>query len=272
MTSTVSKKVILVTGASSGIGKTCVEFLSQKGYKVYGTSRKPPAQTSPWQMIQMDVNNDASVKKAINDIVIKEGRLDVVVNNAGMGVAGSVEQTTVEEIKFQFETNFFGVLRVCQEALPVMRRQKSGYIINVSSIGGLIGIPFQGAYSASKFAIEGLTEVLRMEVKPFGVKVVLVQPGDFNTGFTDSRIIAQQAQTDSDYSTRFKNALEVMENDERNGDKPAKIATLIYKIINRSSPKSRYMAGPWLQRTGVRLKRVLPSKWFEQIIMKTYKI
>lgn len=272
MTSTTNKKVILVTGASSGIGKTCVEFLSQKGYKVYGTSRKPATQPGASQMIQMDVNNDASVKKAIGHIVTKEGRLDVVINNAGMGVAGAVEQTSVDETKHQFETNFFGVLRVCQEALPVMRRQQSGYIINVSSIGGLIGIPFQGAYSASKFAVEGLTEVLRMEVKPFGVKVVLVEPGDFNTGFTDSRLIAQQAQETSDYSVRFKSALGVMENDEKNGDKPAKIARLIYKVINQSSPRGRYMVGPPLQKLGVRLKRILPSKWFEQIMMKTYKI
>ena len=171
-------------------------------------------------MIQMDVTDDTSIKTAVRHIVDKEGHLDVVVNNAGIGVAGSIEDTSMEEIKFQFETNFFGVFRVCHEVLPIMRIQRSGYIINISSIAGLIGVPFQGAYSASKFALEGLTEALRMEIKSFGIHTVLIEPGDFNTGFTINRIKTKKSQISSIYSDRFKRALHIMKEDERNGSKP----------------------------------------------------
>lgn len=267
-----AQKVVLITGASSGFGNACAEYLSHKGHKVYGTSRKLITETKPYEMIQMDVNDDITVKTGIRHILDKEGRLDAVVNNAGFGVAGSIEETSIEEIKFQFETNFFGAFRVCHEVLPIMRTQQSGYIINISSIAGLIGTPFQGAYSASKFALEGLTEVLRMEVKPFGIHIVLIEPGDFNTGFTDNRIKTKQSQVNSIYSDRFKRALHVMEEDERNGSKPGKIAVLVDYIINHTSPRSRYMVGPILERFAVHLRKFMPSRLFEWIIMKNYKI
>jgi len=266
------KRVILITGASSGFGKVCAEFLSQGGYSVYGTSRKPNEQTMPYEMIAMDVNDDASVTAGVRYIMDKEGRLDVVINNAGMGIAGALEDTTVEELKFQFETNFFGAFRVCRETLPIMRAQQSGCIINIGSIGGIIGIPFQGAYSASKFALEGLTEVMRMEAKPFGVDCVLVEPGDFSTGFTDNRIKTEQSQAGSPYFDRFNAALQVMEEDERNGASPMELARLVKMIIEHPSPRSRYTVGPLMQKVGVHLKKLIPSRWFEKIIMSTYKI
>ena len=188
--------VVLVTGASSGIGKACAELLFARGCRVYGTSRQAPralveARTSDLapllRMIPLDVTSDDSVDAAVGVVLACEGRLDAVVNNAGFGVAGAAELTTIEEAREQFETNFFGTVRVCRAVLPVMRQQGSGRILNISSIAGRIGIPFQAFYSASKFAIEGFSEALRMEVAPFGVKVVLIEPGDFRTGFTAAR-------------------------------------------------------------------------------------
>jgi len=266
------KKVVLITGASSGFGKICAEFLAQQNYKVYGTSRNLTTEIKSYKMIQMDVNDDAAIKTGVRHILDIEGHLDVVVNNAGIGVAGSLEDTSIEEMKFQFETNFFGVFRVCHEVLPIMRAQRSGYIINISSIAGLIGIPFQGAYSASKFALEGLTEALRMEVKPFGIHIVLIEPGDFNTDFTINRVKTKKSKMDSIYSDRFKRALHVMEEEERNGSKPGKIALLINYIINHPSPRTRYMVGPRLQQIAVHLRKFIPSPLFEWIIMKSYKI
>lgn len=272
MSSAISDKIILITGASSGIGKICAEFLCSIGHKVYGTSRRPSIEARAFEMITMDVNDDASVAAGISYIVGREGRLDVLVNNAGMGIAGALEDTSMEELKFQFETNLFGAFRVCQAVLPTMRAQQSGYIINVSSLAGLVGIPFQGAYSASKFALEGLTEVLRMEVKPFGIHTVLIEPGDFNTGFTDSRIKTQQSQTNTLYRAPFNTALGIMEEDEINGAKPDKIAVLVDHIISHSAPRPRYKVGPALQKFAVALKKFIPSRFFETIIMKTYKI
>lgn len=272
MASAPDKKVILITGASSGIGKVCAERLSSKGHKVYGTSRSHCAAQLPYEMVRLDVNDDSTVQACIAHILDREDRLDVVINNAGMGIAGALEDTSIEEMRFQFETNFLGAFRLCQAVIPTMRAQQFGYLINISSLAGLIGIPFQGAYSASKYALEGLTEVLRMELKPFGIHTVLIEPGDFNTGFTDARIKTQRSQTNPLYQRAFNSALQVMEQDEINGAKPDKIATLIEYIISHPSPRPRYMVGPLLQKFAVHLRKVMPSRLFELIIMKTYKI
>ncbi|MEI7662928.1 MAG: SDR family oxidoreductase, partial [Bacteroidota bacterium] len=267
-----SEKVILITGASSGFGKSCAEYLSLKGYKVYGTSRKPASPGASWEMIQMDVNDDTSVARGVALVIAKEGRLDVVLNNAGYGIAGSVEDTSTEDMKAQFETNYFGMFRVCREVLPVMRKQKSGYIINVGSIAGSIGVPFQGAYSACKSAVQNLTEVLRMEVKPYGIKVSLIDPGDFKTGFTDSRVKTSQSVSNPEYAERFAKALQTMEHDERKGCDPLELARLVNKIISSKSPRLRYMVGPAMEIFAVHLRKFLPSGIFEGIIMSTYKI
>lgn len=171
-------RVVLVTGASSGIGKACAEHLFKQGYRVYGTSRNAQSSESNkakdktsdphFEMIKMDVDDDLSVQKGIELIVQCEGRLDAVVNCAGVAIAGAVEDTTIEEAKSQLETNFYGTLRVCRAVLPSLRKQRHGYIVNISSVAGLIGIPFQAFYSANKFALEGMTEALRMESNLLG--------------------------------------------------------------------------------------------------------
>lgn len=267
-----TNKVILITGASSGLGKSCAEYLSQKGNRVYGTSRKPGIENKTFELIQMDVNDEVSISQCIDYILKKEGRLDVVLNNAGMGIAGSIEDTAIEDMRLQFETNFFSVLRVCHQVLPVMRKQQSGYIINIGSIAGTIGTPFQGAYSASKSAVQSLTEVLRMEVKPYGIKVVLIDPGDFKTGFTDARIYTSQSKASPVYTERLKKAMQTMEHDEINGSDPIKVARLVNYIINHSSPRLRYMVGSVMERFAVHLRKFLPSKMFEKIIMDNYHI
>jgi NAD(P)-dependent dehydrogenase (short-subunit alcohol dehydrogenase family) len=299
--------VVLITGASSGIGKACAEVLFARGCRVYGTSRRAPravveARTSDLapllRMIPLDVTSDESVAAAVGIVLASEGRIDVLVNNAGFGVAGAVESTTIDEAREQLETNFFGTVRVCQAVLPVMRRQGSGRILNISSIAGQIGIPFQAFYSASKFAVEGLSEALRMEVAAFGIQVVLIEPGDFRTGFTAARRMARAAvgqgfslagaraavgqgfslagtQGDpegSPYLARQAKALAVMEHDETHGATPEAVGRLVYRIITTRSPGVRYAVGPVSEKLALVLRRLLPSRLLAWGIAKYYKV
>ena len=265
-------KVVLITGASSGIGEACATYLSQKGYRVYGASRSIRDCSLPFETVQVDVNDDVSVKKGVAYVLKKEGKLDVLVNNAGFGIAGSIEDTSVDEARAQLETNFFGMFRLCRQVIPLMRERQSGCIINISSIGGLIGIPFQGLYSAGKHAVEGLTEALRMEIKKFGINVVLIEPGDFKTGFTAHRSKTAQSQENPAYLNDFIRSLKVMEHDEMNGPPPIQIAYLIERIINSPSPKLRYMVGPSSEKVAVTLKKILPYSIFEWAMMKYYQL
>ena len=265
-------KIVLITGASSGIGRACAEHLGQRGYRVYGTSRRAaPGVTAAgsFLMAPMDVNDDVSVAQGVRLIVEREGRLDVVVNNAGINLAGPIEDATIDEVKLQFETNFFGVWRVCQAVLPVMRAQKSGHIINISSMAGRAGMPYQGLYSASKHAVEGLTEALRTEVRHFGVQVALVEPGDSCTSQPEHRIKILRNPV---YARYFHNALAIYEHDERNGYPPEKIAALIERIIRTPRPRLRYPAGSLLQRSELFLKGLVPYSFYEQVLFRNYKV
>lgn len=189
----------------------------------------------------------------------QEGRIDVVVNCAGFGIAGAVEDTPISLAQAQFNTNVFGVMRVCRSVLPLMRRQRRGMIVNVTSIAGELSLPFQGLYSASKFAVEGLSEALRSEVRPFGIDVVLVQPGDFRTGFTAARRIAHTAG--SAYADRATRALMIAASDESAGADPQQVAQLIARIITTRRPRLRYVVGPAAQEWLMRLRYVLPGRW-----------
>jgi NAD(P)-dependent dehydrogenase (short-subunit alcohol dehydrogenase family) len=262
-------RVVLVTGASSGIGLCCAALLTERGYRVYGASRS--ATTAPGATaLALDVTNDASVAQAIETILGREGRLDVLVNNAGFGIAGAIEDTSSEEAIAQFEVNFFGVFRMCRAALPVMRRQGSGYIINIGSIGGLIAIPYQGLYSASKFALEGLSEALRLEAGPFGVHVVLIEPGDHRTSFTQNRRSTAASSRDSAYRERFERAVGRMAADEQAGPNPDAIARLLHRVINKPRPRLRYTVGPFAQRAAVWLKRAMPYAIIEKMMQAYY--
>ncbi len=269
-----TRKVVLITGASSGIGQVCAQHLAARSYRVYGTSRHAPQPIAPGDgvtLLPMDVGSEASVGDAVQWILKQEGRLDVVVNNAGYGIAGAVEDTTLAEAQAQFDTNFFGTLRVCRAVLPLMRRQGSGTLVNIGSMAGLVAIPFQGLYSASKFAIEGLTEALRHELRPYGVRVVLIEPGDFRTGFTAQRRMAAAAQR-SDYAARCRAAVEVMAADESAAAEPAAVARLLQRIVETPAPRLRYRVGPAAQKLAVTvLKQVLPQQRFESAIARYYK-
>lgn len=271
-------QVVLVTGASSGIGQAIAEHLKNQGFRVYGTSRRTPSQAgerSPGseggfvEMLQLDVCSDQSVSQAIAYILAKEGRLDVLINNAGFGIAGSVEDTSPEEAYQQFNTNFFGVHRMCRQVLPVMREQKNGLIINISSVAGLISIPFQSMYSASKYAVEGLTEALRIEAKPFGVNAVLVEPGDIKTGFTAQRQTVQAAETNPVYRERFTKSVNAMVQSEVNGPPPDKVVQAVARLIAQRHPPIRVTVG-WEYKAIVFLKRLLPSRLVAYVVAKLY--
>jgi NAD(P)-dependent dehydrogenase (short-subunit alcohol dehydrogenase family) len=273
------ERVVLITGASSGIGQACATYLAQRGYRVLGTSRQAaflPA-TLEWQpgsvqMIPMDVNEDDSVQRAIVWAVGQAGRIDVLVNCAGYGIVGAVEDTTVEDAKAQIETNLFGVWRTCRAVLPAMRAQRGGYIVNISSIGGLIGIPFQSAYGASKFAVEGLTEALSAEVKPFGIHACLIEPGDIPTQFAAHRHKTAECLQNRAYCGAVDRALAVMEHDEQQGPSPMVVARQLERIITNPAPRLRYTVGPLFEKLAVLAKRILPGRLFERILMANYKL
>lgn len=265
--------IILITGASAGIGKACADHLEQSGYTVYRASRSLKTDTgSDSKRICMDVDDEASVRRGVAQILDQEGRLDVVVNCAGFGIAGAVEDTSIDEAKAQFETNFFGVLRVCQAVLPAMRQRRSGLIINISSIAGLISVPFQGFYSASKFALEGLSEALRLEVSSFGIRVVLVEPGDFQTEFRANRRMVVHSENSTAYRDLLAKALSVAEKDESKGHDPITIARLIERIIQNPSPKLRYSVGPLFERLSPALRNILPYRLTEWLTMKYFDL
>jgi NAD(P)-dependent dehydrogenase (short-subunit alcohol dehydrogenase family) len=270
-------KVVLITGASAGFGKACGEHLHRLGYRVYGTSRRAGSArdadpAAGLAMVPLDVTSEDSVRTAVAFVHQREGRLDVVVNNAGVGLAGAIEETSVEEAKALFETNFFGMHRVCRAVVPILRAQGSGLIINVSSIGGLITIPFQGFYSASKYAVESMTDALRLELRPFGIAVCLIEPGDFKTGFTAARTFAAASRSGSVYAERCRRAVDVMEHDEQNGSDPNQLAILLERVIATPHPKPRYLAGKWQQRLGPSAQRLLPTRWFDAILRSIYRL
>lgn len=273
-------KVVLITGASSGIGRAAAEYLMKKGFHVYGTSRKASGNIEEsedsdaltggfFKMISMDVTDEESVDKAVNSVIEKEGHIDVLVSNAGAGIAGSVEDVSMEEARSQFEVNFFGTLRVIKSILPFMRKQGYGKIIAISSVAGVISIPYQAHYSSSKYAVEGLAEALRYEVAPFGIKVCIVEPGDTRTGFTKSRIKAQGANEESPYYERFARSLARMEKDEQNGASPVSVARVIYKMTEKKKPPVRTTVG--LQyKTILFLKKILPGFILEKVVGLLY--
>lgn len=268
---TTNQRVILITGASSGIGQLCAAHLHQRGYRVYGTSRRA-AFSAPYPMLEMNVDDDAAVQRGIARIVSEAGRLDGVVNNAGYSLVGAVEETSIEEAKAHFETNFFGALRVCRAALPVMRQQRRGHIVNISSLGGEIGLPFQGIYSATKFALEGMTEALRLEVRPFGIHAVLIQPGDCATGLTASRRSTAESLNGTAYQPQFGATVKRIQQDETRGGSPQAVAQLLERILATRSPKPRYRVGPFIEQLAVIAKPNLPGKVFDWIMRQFYAL
>lgn len=265
-----SETVVLVTGASSGIGRACAERFVASGARVYGTSRSGKGEATGVHWLAMNVDDDASVESAVKKLVDEAGRIDVVVNNAGFAIAGAVEDTSIEEAKAQFETNVFGVLRVVRAVLPHMRAQKSGLVVNVSSLGGVFGMPFSGLYSASKFAIEGLSEALRLETQSFRVRVVLIEPGDIKTNLPEARR-AVRGSEGSVYAKRFARVMELSKRDEDSAPDPSVVGALVVRIASKSNPKMRYTVGMFGQRIVYWLKRLLPVRLFTWVLSKAFE-
>jgi len=267
-----SPKVVLITGGSSGIGKSIGEYLSDRDYKVYGTSRNPQNQTnSKFPLVALDVTKVETINTAVSSIIEKEGRIDVVLNNAGIGITGPLEETPDIEIKRAFDTNYFGPLNVIKAVLPHMREQGSGLIINITSIAGYMGLPYRGIYSASKGALELTTEAFRMELKDFNINMTNVAPGDFATNIAAGRFHAPVIKG-SPYETSYERTLKIMNEHVDHGKDPQVMAKAIYKIINTKNPRGHYKVGEPLQKFSIALKRILPDKVYEKMLLKHYKL
>ncbi|MGD0340660.1 MAG: SDR family oxidoreductase [Bacteroidales bacterium] len=266
-------KVILITGISTGFGKESSELLANAGHIVYGTIRKDCQVSGKVNVLKMDLMDTASIENAVKAVIAKEGRIDVLINNAGMHTGGPIETSPVENIKLQMDTNLLGTAILTKAVVPYMRKQGGGTIINFSSIGGLMGLPLQGFYSAAKFAMEGFSEALRMEVKKFNIKVVLINPGDFHTNNTANRrnFLAPTGQDDP-YREQYAKTLAVIENDEANGWKPVVLAKKLVKIVECKNPRQRYIISSFEQKLAVVLKHILPGKLFTSILADHYKI
>lgn len=265
-------KVVLITGGSSGIGKSIGDYLIQKNFIVYGTSRNPDRyEGSKFPILALDVKENATILKTVNTIIEKEGRLDVVINNAGAGITGPIEEIPEAEIKNNFDTNFFGPINVIKAVLPQMRAQQSGLIINITSIAGYMGLPYRGVYSASKGALELLTEAFRMELKDFNIKMTNVAPGDFATNIAAGRYHAPLIET-SPYKKPYGNTLNLMDAHVDHGSHPNLMAQAVHKIINTRDPKVHYKVGEFMQKFSIVLKRILPDKVYEKLLMSHYKL
>lgn len=265
-------KVVCITGASSGIGKSVGEYLTDKGYNVIGSSRNPEKYPeSRFQLLKLDVRDTNSVLQFVDEVIAAYGKMDVLINNAGVGITGPIEEIPEEEIKGVFETNFFGPVRVIKAVLPQMRKQKAGLIINVTSIAAYMGLPYRGFYSASKSALEMTTESLRMETKQFGIEITNVAPGDFATNIASGRYHSPLLE-DSPYRKAYGDTLNLMNAHVDAGKDPLEMAKEIHSIIETKKPKVRYKVGDFMQKFSVLLKNNLPGKVYEKMLMKHYKL
>lgn len=262
--------IILISGISSGFGLSMAKALSSQGHTVYGTVRRDVEHIPGVHYLFADVTNEEQVRNAVESVVREQGAIDVFINNAGTGIGGPIEMSTTEEARWLMDTNFFGLVRFCRSILPVMRAQGHGRIIAISSIGGQIGLPYQGFYSASKFAIEGYCESLRLEVKPFGIDVVLINPGDFATGFTSAR--KKITEEEARIYPSFAASMAGIEKDENGGLKPDYLAKKICRIVSARRPRHRYTISTFVQGLAVTAKKILPSRLFAWIMSLYYGV
>ena len=277
-------KVALVTGSSSGIGFVTAILLARSGYHTYASMRNikkskkitdmAEKKNLSLQFVELDVNNDNSVKDAIDKIVREKNRIDVLVNNAGYGLFGSLEDMSLEEIKSQFETNFFGVIRVIQNSLPIMRKQQGGgFIVNISSVGGRMSVPVLSAYNSTKFALEGMSESLSYELEPFGIRVVIIEPGFIRTNIMNSSILSKKSQVpNSPYfslTQKVAKHFNSMVNDP-SSTHPEEVAKTILKAITSESRQLRYTVGDDADSI-IQAKKTMLDADFENLIKKQFQ-
>jgi short-subunit dehydrogenase len=266
-------KIILITGASSGLGKATAEYLASKNYKVFGTSRNPKnyPKNNAFDLLPFDLNQPRTSKALVEKVMKKNRRIDVLINNAGVGITGAIEETDIAAMESNFKTNFFGPLALTQQILPIMRSQKSGLVINITSIGGYMGLPFRGIYSSSKAALATTTEALRMEVKRFGIDVITLAPGDYATDIAARRHYSP-IKEDSPYHDIYKFFLDTIDQHVDSGSNPQDLAKMVHKIIKTKKRKVHYTSGSFLQKISITLKKILPDTIYEKLIMNHYKL
>jgi NAD(P)-dependent dehydrogenase (short-subunit alcohol dehydrogenase family) len=263
--------VVLVTGVSSGIGRAVADAFAAKGFEVFGTSRNPRT-TQPVagvELVQLDVTDDASVAAAVSTVVQRAGRIDIVVNNAGAGVFGAAEETSIAQAQQLFDTNFFGLVRLTREVLPYLRAQRSGRIINIGSVLGFLPSPYGSLYAASKHAVEGYSESVDHETRDFGVRVSVVEPGYTNTSF-EANATDADSPLDS-YEAVREHVKQVIAKAVRAGDDPAVVAQTVLKAATSRTPKLRYPAGPLARRLSL-LKKFAPAALLDNGIRKANKL
>ncbi|MDR6300355.1 SDR family oxidoreductase [Mesonia maritima] len=265
-------KVVLITGASSGIGKSIAHYLIEKGYIVYGTSRNPREKVvNGINFVALDVTKTETIQQAVKEIAEKEGKIDFLINNAGMGITGPIEETPDDEIKRIFDTNYFGVIKVIKAVLPIMRKNNGGFIINITSIAGYMGLPFRGIYSATKGALELTTEAFRMELKDFNIKMTNIAPGDFATNIAAGRYHSPIIKN-SPYEKKYKSTLDLMDKHVDKGKDPLIMAEKVYAVMQEKNPTIHYKVGEFIQKFSIALKHILPDKVYEKMLMKHYKL
>ena len=275
------QKIALVTGAARGIGLATAKRFLAEGWRValldiegdllHGAvaGLADPDNTLE---LHCDVSDAKAVANAMASVSARFGRLDALINNAGFGIAGAIEDTSDAEAHAQFETNVFGLHRVCRAVLPQMRRQNSGRVINLSSLAGLVAVPYQAFYCASKHAIEAYTEALRMEMKPFGIHVSMIEPGDFATSFTDNRRMVTGCAEGSAHYNRCRTAVARMQEDERKFKDLTPVVTTVLAALDSARPALRYPVAVPIQRFLVALKPFVPQRLFEYLITDNYKL
>ena len=261
--------VILITGISSGFGKAMAGRFSAEGHKVYGTHRRDVEPIPGVTYIKAEATDEAQAEAAVKRVLDAEGHLDVFINNAGMGIGGPLEFTSNADAERQMDVNFMGMVRFLHAVVPAMRKQGYGKIICFSSIAGRIGLPFQGFYSASKFAIEGYCQALRLELRKSGVKVIVIEPGDFCTGFTGARTKVDNPEAEAAYPS-YKASIAGMEKDEISGLKPEYLASRLSKIIRKDNPAYTYVIATFVQKLSIPLSVILPDRLWARIFAGWY--
>lgn len=260
-------KVVLITGGTSGIGLAAGRFLAESGCAVYELSRHPDGTDSRLHHIQADITDEAQIQQAVQEILRQEGRIDVLLNNAGFGISGAVEFTETDDAKHQFDVNFFGMVRMNKAVIPIMRKQGSGRIISMSSVAAPIAIPFQTYYSASKAAIRTYMLALAPEIRPFGIETCTIMPGDIQTGFTSAR--KKNPVGDDIYGGRISRSVAVMEHDELNGiTSEAAGAFVARKVLQRHVPLLCTLGGKY--KIFVFLTRIVPTRLMTWIVSRIY--
>ena len=265
-----ARPVAIVTGASGGIGEATARGLHQAGYRVFGTSRRPPATQTPGvEYLVCDVTSDDSVAAAVREVLSRAGRIDLLVNNAGVGLIAAAEESSLGQAKALFEVNVFGLIRMTRAVLPTMRRQQAGRIVNISSIMGLIPAPFMALYAATKHAVEGYSESLDHEVRSTGIRVVLVEPAYTRTAF-EGNVYQPDEQLDA-YQWGRANAENVMRDGMKSADTPELVATAVVKACTEPDPRRRYAAGGMARQVSL-LRRFVPASAFDRSLRKQMRL